>query len=331
VSTSSLLLGAVLWVVGAARLVAQGQPFSVLDVQQLIESGVSDVRVVQLARRDCLLFKLDAATERRLEAIEGVTAVLIRGLRTACYAGAALEVTSEPEGLEVWLGARHVGTTPWSSEIARGTLTVAVVRGEWRDSVVTRLPVGHLVRVHFLGPADTLAWPVEPTRERLAAAFDRSIDFTPSRAEPTAPETVTAKRPKGRQIFGAVVGVMGGGVLGYAVDPHSDSVASNVAVGGVLVGALGWWVGKKLDDASYNARVRDHDRRVAEYQATVAAWQAQMDSERAVMLGRLVDSAVAVEHVRADSFQAAVRVENRRILARNRAAPAPTVTVERLP
>jgi hypothetical protein len=154
---------------------------------------------------------------------------------------------------------------------------------------------------------------VEPTRERLAAALDRSVDFTPSRAEPAAPQTLTAKHPKGRQIFGAVVGAVGGGVLGYAVDPHSDSVGSNVAIGGVLVGALGWWVGKKLDDASYNRQVRDHDRRMAEYQATVAAGQAQVDTERAVMLARLVDSAVAVEHVRADSFRAAVRVENRRI------------------
>src|SRR2546427_9255621 len=79
----------------------------------------------------------------------------------------------------------------------------------------------------------------------------------------------------------------------------------------------GWWVGKKLDDAAYNRRVRDYQRRETEHDAGVAAWHEQMDAERAVVLDRLVDSAVAAERARTDSLRALIRVENERIRARS--------------
>jgi len=185
--------------------------------------------------------------------------------------------------------------------------------------------------VHFRTPRDTLAWPIEPERERLAAALDRSLEWTPSRPEPVGPEPFAGKPPKGRRIVGAVVGAVAGGAAGYAIDPHSDSLAADVAAGSAVFGIVGWWVGKKLDDAAYNRRVRDYQRRETEHDAGVAAWHEQMDAERAVVLDRLVDSAVAAERARTDSLRALIRVENERIRARNRAAPGPSVTVERLP
>jgi len=262
---------------------------------------VSEVRVLQLARR------------------------------TVCYVGATLEVTSEPGGLDVWLGERRVGTTPWSAVIARGMVTVAVAGDGWRDSIATRVPVDRLVRVHFRAPADTVPWPVEPPRERLVAALEQSVQWTPSAPEPAAPDSFTAKRPKGGRIVGAVVGAVAGGFLGYAIDPHSDSVAADVALGGVAFGAVGWWVGKKLDDAAYDRRVRAYQRRDSAYAGAYAAWREQMDAERAALVDRLADGAAAAQHVRADSLRSVIRAENERIRARNRAAPRPTVTVERQP
>ena len=160
-------LAGLLLLTSSGRLIAQTKPFSLGDVEDLLGSGVSEVRILQLARRDCLLFKIDARSERRLRDTAGASVAFIRGLRTVCFAGAALEVTSDLPGLEVWLGDRRVGTTPWSAGLARGTLTVAVRRGEWRDSVTARLPVDRMVRVHFRTPRDTLAWPIEPEREGL--------------------------------------------------------------------------------------------------------------------------------------------------------------------
>ena len=324
-------LAGLLLLTSSGRLIAQTKPFSLGDVEDLLGSGVSEVRILQLARRDCLLFKIDARSERRLRDAAGASVAFIRGLRTVCFAGAALEVTSDLPGLEVWLGDRRVGTTPWSAGLARGTLTVAVRRGEWRDSVTARLPVDRMVRVHFRTPRDTLAWPIEPEREGLAAALDRSLEWTPTRPEPAGPEPFAGKPPKGRRIVGAVVGAVAGGAAGYAVDPHSDSLAANVAAGSAVFGIVGWWIGKKLDDAAYNRRVRDYQRRETEHDAAVAAWHEQMDAERAVVLDRLVDSAVAAERARTDSLRALIRVENERIRARNRAVPGPSVTVERLP
>ena len=328
---NSVALAGLLLVTSCGRLIAQAQPFSIGDIEDLLGSAVSEVRILQLVRRDCLLFKLDAKSEQRLRDTAGASAAFIRGLRTVCFAGAALEVTSEPAGLEVWLGDRRVGTTPWSAEVARGMLTVGVRRGEWRDSVTARLPVDRMVRVRFRTPRDTLAWPIEPERERLAAALDRSLEWTPSRPEPVGPEPFAGKPPKGRRIVGAVVGAVAGGAAGYAIDPHSDSLVADVAAGSAVFGIVGWWVGKKLDDAAYNRRVRDYQRRETEHDAGVAAWHEQMDAERAVVLDRLVDSAVAAERARTDSLRALIRVENERIRARNRAAPGPSVTVERLP
>lgn len=310
---------------------AQAQPLSALDIEQLLESGVSDLRIAQLARRHCLLFKLDAVMTQRLKAAPGASAALLEGLRTACYAGAALEVTSDAAGLEVWLGSRHVGTTPWSSEIGRGQLMVTVRRGEWRQSVPTHIPAGRLVRVHFGGPADTLAWPVEPPRAQLAGALNRTLNAGPSRSEPVAPEAFSGKHPIGRQIIGGVVGALVGGVAGYAVDPHSDSLAADIAAGGAAMALVGWWVGSKLDDAAYNRRVRKHERQLAAYDTAFAAWRQSIDSERTERLNQLVDSAVQVERHRADSLRAATRAENERIVERNRASPPPQVTVERLP
>ena len=56
--------------------------------------------------------------------------------------------------------------------------------------------------------------------------------------------------------------------------------------------------------------MRDYQRRETEHDAAVAAWHEQMDAERAVVLDRLVDSAVAAERARTDSLRALIRVEN---------------------
>ena len=331
VSAPSLAVCMLLLVASPAALVAQAQPFSIGDIEELVARGVSDVRIVQLARRDCLLFKLDATSEQRLQATRRASAALLRGLRTACYAGAALEVTSDPTGLEVWLGDRRVGATPWRSEVGRGVRTVAVSRGEWRESVTTRVPVDRLVRVHFTAPADTLAWPVEPTREGLAAALDRSVQWAPSRPEPVEPAPFAPRRPKSGRIVGAVLGAAAGSWAGYAIDPHSDSVAVDIVGGGALVGLFGWWLGKKLDDAAYKRRVKAYELQARAQDSAVAAWRAQMDAEHAAWLEQLVDSASAREHMRAESLSVGIRSENERIRARNRAALGPTVTTEPLP
>ncbi len=306
-------------------LAAQAQPFSIDDITELVRSGVSDARILELARRDCLLFELDRQSDANLRA-GGASAALVRSLRTACYAGAWLEVTSEPPGIAIWLGRGRVGTTPWRSQVLRGTLTVAVSRGEWRESVTAQIPAGRLVRLQFVVPADTVAWPAEPAREQLASSLDASVDWAPSRPEPAAPPPFAGKHPIGRQIAGGVIGALVGGAAGYAID--RDSLTGP---GLVLVGAIGWFVGKKLDDAAYKRRVKEHERRVSDHEAAAAAWRQEMDLERAKLLDGLVDSALVSEHARADSLRAVVRAENERILQRNRTLPGPTVTVERVP
>jgi len=306
-------------------LAAQAQPFSIDDITELVRSGVSDARILELARRDCLLFELDTQSDADLRA-SGASATLVRGLRTACYAGAALEVTSDPAGMPIWLGRGRVGTTPWRAQVLRGRLTVAVSRGEWRESVTAQIPAHCLVRLHFVAPADTMPWPVEPTRDQLASSLEASVQWAPSRPEPDAPAPFVGKHPIGRQIAGGVVGALLGGAAGYAID--RDSLTGP---GLVLVGGIGWFVGKKLDDAAYKRRVKEYQRGVSDHESVAAAWRQEMDSERAELLNRLVDSALVTEHARADSLRAVVRAENERILQRNRTLPAPTVTVERVP
>jgi len=94
-------LGTLLLATAAPALAAQAQPFSIDDITELVRSGVSDARILELARRDCLLFELDTQSDADLRA-SGASATLVRGLRTACYAGAALEATSDPAGMPIW-------------------------------------------------------------------------------------------------------------------------------------------------------------------------------------------------------------------------------------
>jgi hypothetical protein len=92
IAAVALLLGAA---ARPARLAAQGDPYTLQDVQLWISSGVKPARMLRLAQARCLAFRMDAGTEAELRAA-GAGEVLLEGLRSVCVRPAQMAVVPAP-------------------------------------------------------------------------------------------------------------------------------------------------------------------------------------------------------------------------------------------
>ena len=74
----------------------EGQPYTLDQIEGLVEAGLSTSVILEMVRPDCLAFRIDQDAEDRLTAAGG-NSDLIEGLKTICYRGPEPEVQAPPE------------------------------------------------------------------------------------------------------------------------------------------------------------------------------------------------------------------------------------------
>ncbi len=74
----------------------EGQPFTLEQIEGLLEAGLSTTIILEMARPDCLAFRVDQAAAERLTGA-GADSDLVQGLRSLCYRGPEPEVQAPAE------------------------------------------------------------------------------------------------------------------------------------------------------------------------------------------------------------------------------------------
>ncbi len=299
----------------------QARPYSLDDIVELVANRVPRARIVQLVRTDCIAFQLDSVAESRLGAA-GADPLLVADLREVCYAGSLLQVTTEPPGVEVWVGARLAGRSPIVDQLVPDSGVVVEARtAQWVSRVSVNLPRRQLVSVHFDVPGDTLPWPVARPQEEIAQTV--LANWRPPKVPPPMPLPPPNKPGSaGRWILG-IGGIVGGAVLGHRARPDSAVYA---VIGGAAGGLVGVLLGAGLDNAAHRGSVRKYEQSVRDHPAALALWQAQMAADKNRWLQRELPIALEQERRRVDAESARVRAENEKIQVRNRTVREPLVT-----
>jgi hypothetical protein len=86
-----LLVLPVLFLAPSPSRAQEGQPYTLEQIEGLLEAGLSTTVILEMARPDCLAFRVDQATADRLTA-SGADSDLIEGLRGLCYRSPEPEV-----------------------------------------------------------------------------------------------------------------------------------------------------------------------------------------------------------------------------------------------
>jgi hypothetical protein len=74
----------------------EGQPYTLDQIEGLIEAGLSPSVILDMVRPDCLAFRIDTAAEERLRSA-GATDEFVEGLRGVCFRGPEPDEETPPE------------------------------------------------------------------------------------------------------------------------------------------------------------------------------------------------------------------------------------------
>jgi len=331
-----------------ARADCQSRGLSVEEVVRLLSSGVSAARVAQNAKDACIAFPMDSTAEAQLARAQAPRE-LVASLRTNCFTGAILEIVTDPQGVDVAVDQRPVGTSPYRARlVSTPTLRVQARRGDQVQNFDVEVPRGTQVRVTFEMLEDTLALPPERTAQQIAEDLGLMRQWVPPIARPEAP---VPPNQRGSGFRSLLVGVIGGGVglVAASASPtpcHDKQVASQdsyvgdklyragteVDLGlkpacaasiGAGVGVLSSLVAQQLLAARSRNQLRRYDAAKNAYPGELARWNTATERERTAWLtaNPQVNAALATQA----NDRNRIRSINDAIKRRNAGRKLPTV------
>lgn len=320
----------------ARQVGAQAKAYQLEDVLQLVASGINTQRIADKVKLNCIDFPVDQPVERRLLKAGGDSA-LIAMLQGACYGGSTLEVYSDAD-VDVLIGGRPVGRTPYTARVYESAEMVIEVRGKrWTSTIATDVPARTIVRVRFPAPEDTLDWPEARGTEDLGKELDLLTLWKSSRPEPPLPKAPRGWRRLGPMLLGGVVlSSVGYGVGTRACEGRRpDYVVDSVTYPGYSLGATsgcmaGWSGGGFATGtvaASYISRWRAR-RALARYPITLAKWQDTQARQRDAWLER--HPAIRTARGREAADLQRVKDANRHTAARNAELAKPSIVKEKV-
>lgn len=314
------------------QLSAQVRAYDLDAIVRLLGAGVG-AGVIERVKTVCISFPMDSSAENRLR-VAGADSAVMNAVRSACYAGSAVEVNTDQPGAGVWIAGRLVGKSPYSARVnsSDAPLLVEVSNGNWRDSVVTDLPVGTTLRVHFPAPEDTLVW---PTTRRLLEVGEqlKLVDlWKGTRPRPLQPASPNRMRALGQWLVAGAVSGAGGYLAARKGCARTQGayVVDSVSYPGFNLGATSGCVASYTAPAAALGALlfkevanRRRDQAVENYPERLSRWEDVQRSEldRWLSSHPQIRSVMATEQERLNQ----VREANRRAVESNRERRAPRV------
>jgi len=332
---------------------AQSTGRSLQDIIDLLAGRVTQSRVAQRAKEDCIAFPMDADAESKLTNA-GASRELIASLRASCFTGAILEVISEPTGADLAVDGRPVGKTPYRARVTpTAAMRLQVKRGEQVQSFEAEIPPGMQIRVAFDILEDTLPWPEEKSARQIADELGVLRQWTPPVPKPPEPLAPGTSRSGMRALL---VGLAGGGVafaaaslsptpchdkqvastdsyLGDKLYPAGSEVdlglkpacAGGIGGGVAIVSSL---VARQLFNSRHRSRVQQYEAARAGYSDQVSRWEASTAREREAWLAS--NSQVNAVLARQTQERQRVQASNDLMKRRNSARSPATRTATRI-
>lgn len=314
------------------RTAAQVRAYDLDAIVRLVSAGVG-AGVIERVKTSCVSFPLDAAAESRLR-VAGADSAVMNAVRSACYAGSAIEVNTDQPGAGVWIAGRLVGKSPYSAHVnpSESPVLVEVSSGNWRDSVKTDLPPGTTLVVRFPAPEDTLVWPT--TRKPLEIGEQlKLVDlWKGTRPRPELPAAPSRLRSVGQWLAAGVVSGAGGYLAArkgcsrtqgsYVVDSVTYPGFNLGASSGCVVGytapaaAIGALLYKELMSRRREAAIEGYPERLSRWEDVQ-----RFELERWLSSHPQVRTVMATEAERRDQ----VREANRRAVEGNKERRRPSI------
>lgn len=316
----------------SSSTLASAQTIGALGLEDVVASlSVAGAREVlpRMVRESCVTFPLDNAATSRLRSA-GADENLLNAIRTACFTGAELVVTSQPTGAQVLVGRQAVGTTPLTVRYLPGQTVelAAVSRGRTLTYSSVPLRARQRTRAFLSFAEDTAAIP--RIRSAVEVGQQSRLDqrWTPTVPEPGVPSSSLGFLPlngllaagflSGRQYCGSANATC---FIETEVDPSTGediSTGDRKVVGGLMgmgAGLLTFIVADRLWKGRHNRAV-----------ARRAEWQQSNERARTLWMQQHPE---ALRGVAADRAARQRVIEaNARIKARNAALPPSSLTTE---
>lgn len=286
------LLSIVLGVSGPA--LAQ-QPLPASRIALMKSETRSNDEILAAARRDCIAFVVDDEASRLARA--GVDDELIRSLRSVCYKGPGLQVSTNPGGAELRVNGASVGVSPWFGPMSPQTVQLEVRRNGRSIPVQVDVLAGRWTVVQFTFAGDTAAVPAASSDEEIARL--RRDLMSPLRdaapPEPSQPRLRSGSSISIGGIAGAALAAGAGAALckttAFRNDPDGRGGFVSVefkkrntpclagSIGGGF--AAGGFSGLTMARSRHRQDVAKFEKDIAGYPVAYANWKARYQSDSA--------------------------------------------------
>jgi hypothetical protein len=290
--------------------------------------------LTSLIRSGCLGFVLDSDATTRLQRV-GADAAFLSTLRTNCFAGAELVVTSNQTGAQVQIDGQNVGRTPYTVRyVSPRTVRVVVSAGGQQVTQNVALQARQRSRAVFSLPEPLVATPAVRNPSEIATALRLAERWQNPVAAPARPGMLPELG-----FIPMMAITLGAGAAGYSYcggdpprcfdtnsDPDDEDARSTRQLTGYLGGmAIGMAFSFAVDELLSSA----NSKRLSRWSRERQRWEAE--SRRAYQQWVRVHPDVGASQQSDRLRQQQVAARNAEIRTRNAALPPSRVTTEALP